>query len=62
MNEYLIRFNDGTMKHIKADSCKFASLSGEPIMVVFYKNNKMHYAITLNSISAIRFPEAKGDV
>lgn len=62
MNEYMIRFTDGTIKHIKADSCVFTNLpnSGHYPCVVFYKNNLPYYVLTLDSISAIRFPESEG--
>lgn len=56
MNEYMIRFDDGVIKHIKADACVFTNKSGVP-MVDFYKNDKLHYSINLACISAIRFPE-----
>lgn len=61
MNEYLVRFADGTMKHIKADKCIFVNaigIGGTP-MANFYKNGQLYYAITLDSISAIRFPEVE---
>lgn len=66
MNEYMIRFTDGTIKHIKADACKFASFpnditSSKKPMAIFIKNGYMYYAITLDSISAIKFPEVKDD-
>ena len=63
MNEYMIRFTDGTVKHIKADKCIFANaigIGGMP-MANFYKNGQLYYAINLTSISAIRFPEVKDD-
>lgn len=69
MNEYMIRFTDGTIKHIKADTYVFMNLPSSDVgnkpCVVFYKNHVMHYVITLDSISAIRFPESEevnGDV
>jgi len=61
MNEYMIRFTDGTIKHIKADNCVFMNIPsadvGNKPSAVFYKNHEMFYVITLDSISAIRFPE-----
>lgn len=62
MNEYMIRFIDGTVKRIKADACKFASFpdditSNKKPMAIFIKNGYMYYAVTLDSISAIKFPE-----
>lgn len=60
MNEYMIRFTDGTIKHIKADSCKFTVTSNVP-MVDFFKEGQLFYAINLTSISAIRFPEVEDD-
>ena len=60
MNEYMIRFDDGAIKHIKADSCKFTATSNVP-MVNFFKEGRLFYAINLTSVSAIRFPEAKDD-
>ena len=58
MNEYLIRFEDGTIKHIKADSCKFTVTSNVP-MVNFFKEGQLFYVINLTSVSAIRFPESE---
>ena len=63
MNEYMIRFEDGTMKHIKADNCVFMNIPSSDVgnkpCAVFYKNHVMYYVITLDSISAIRFPEVE---
>lgn len=56
MNEYMIRFTDGTVKHIKADACKFTVASNVP-MVDFFKEGRLFYAINLTSVSAIKFPE-----
>ena len=60
MNEYMIRFTDGTIKHIKADTYVFMNLPSSDVgnkpVVAFYMNHEMHYIITLDSISAIRFP------
>ncbi len=70
MNEYMIRFTDGTIKHIKADRCVFANIPydsavgnipGNKPCAIFYKNNLTYYVLTLDSISAIRFPEVKND-
>lgn len=60
MNEYMIRFDDGTIKHIKADSCTFTVTSNIP-MVNFFKEGRLFYAINLTSVSAIKFPEVKDD-
>lgn len=60
MNEYMIRFTDGTIKHIKADTCKFTVTSNVP-MVNFFKEDRLFYAINLTSVSAIKFPEVKND-
>ena len=73
MNEYLIRFNDGSTKHIIADKCKFAMVPNVELdsdvvtaynskpMAIFYRNDKIIYVINLDSLSAIRFPEVKDD-
>lgn len=65
MNEYMIRFVDGTIKHIKADRCVFANIPSSDVgnkpCAIFYRNNLTHYVLTLDSISAIRFPEVKDD-
>lgn len=58
MNEYMIRFVDGTIKHIKADTCKF-TVSADIPMVNFFKEGRLFYAINLTSVSAIRFPESE---
>ncbi len=58
MNEYMIRFTDGTTKHIKADTCKFTVTSNIP-MVDFFKDGRLYYSINLTSVSAIRFPESE---
>ena len=60
MYEHMIRFTDGTIKHIKADSCKFTVTSNVP-MVYFFKEDRLFYAINLTSVSAIKFPEVKND-
>ena len=56
MYEYMIRFVDGTIKHIKADDCKFSASVDVP-MAVFFKNGRIYYSINLTSVSAIKFPE-----
>ena len=60
MNEYMIRFTDGAIKHIKADTCKFTVSANIPI-VNFFKDGRLFYAINLTSVSAIKFPEVKND-
>ena len=63
MNEYMIRFSDGTIKSIKADRCIFANaigIGGLP-MANFYKGTQMIYSVNLEYVSAIKFPEVKDD-